>query len=284
MASYPQPGLLQMKQERLVTASRIGMAALCIALLLSVSVEYAAIARDDGMDVLSTPAASERLIVPVFVPGRMSLSPAVQEPEILTSLPESTVAPEMRNQAVPIRVDAEANLPPEDRRELPRRSTTLLDVQTPPAPAIVATPATPLSEDLQIPKGKVLVINQAAQRLHVFEDGVEVRILPISSGLYPLYTPAHRGYVGHYAPTLYGYGSLADHAWYLFRAGGNIYIHGAPYQLENGVKVYKELEFIGAEPVSHGCIRLLPEDAEWLRDWNPAGVLFIVTPPDLSRR
>jgi len=86
--------------------------------------------------------------------------------------------------------------------------------------------------DLRILKGKALVINQDAQLLQAFEDSVGLRALPMSSGRYPLYTPAHQGCVGHYAPTLYGYGSLADHAWYLFKAGATSTIMARPIRLK----------------------------------------------------
>jgi lipoprotein-anchoring transpeptidase ErfK/SrfK len=30
-------------------------------------------------------------------------------------------------------------------------------------------------------------------------------------------------------------------------------------------------------PVSHGCIRISPDDAEWLKSWNPVGVPIQIT-------
>ncbi|OQA22056.1 MAG: L,D-transpeptidase catalytic domain [Chloroflexi bacterium ADurb.Bin360] len=269
--------------------SRIGAAALCLALLLSVSVEHIVMARGAGCNpVRQYPLPAERLLAPLSISVRFSLAPVPRE-DAPTPLPALSPSPTPGPQSSSTRVVAAADSATEDPSELRhwrvQRSPSQPSLPQPaPAPGAATPPAVAPDANLKIPKGKALVINQDAQLLQVFEDGNELRALPMSSGRYPLYTPAHQGYVGHYAPTLYGYGSLADHAWYLFKAGGNIYIHGAPYKLEDGVKVYEELEFIGVKPVSHGCIRLFPADAEWLRDWNPVGVYFIVTPPNLTNR
>lgn len=147
-----------------------------------------------------------------------------------------------------------------------------------PVPRLPTTTELPL-----VLSGKALVVDQDAQVLRVYEDGVEIRTLPASTGVPPLYTPAFSGYVGRYASTIYGYGELADNAWYVFTAGGNIYIHSAPYTLSEDEKVYEGLEFLGVRPSSHGCIRLHPADAEWLTTWNPQGVPILITPLDLSK-
>ena len=131
--------------------------------------------------------------------------------------------------------------------------------------------------------GKALVIDQDAQMLRVYENGVEVRALPASTGIPPLHTPAFLGHIGRYASTIYGYGEWADNAWYVLTARGNIYIHGAPYTLSEGVKVYKEIESLGVRPSSHGCIRLYPADAEWLTAWDPQSAPILITPLDLSK-
>ncbi|OQY20052.1 MAG: hypothetical protein DRJ03_11735 [Chloroflexi bacterium] len=119
--------------------------------------------------------------------------------------------------------------------------------------------------------------------LRVYENGVEIRALPASTGIPPLHTPAFLGHIGRYASTIYGYGELADNAWYVLTARGNIYIHGAPYTLSEGIKVYKEIESLGVRPSSHGCIRLHPADAEWLTAWDPQSAPILITPLDLSK-
>lgn len=132
--------------------------------------------------------------------------------------------------------------------------------------------------------GKALVVDQDAQVLRVYEDGVEVQMLPASTGEPPFYTPAFSGRVRYYVGSFYSFGTWADHAWYLFMGSAEIMIHGAPYTLsENGEKAYQGLEHLGVRPASHGCIRLHPDDAEWLTAWNPHGVPIVITPLDLSK-
>jgi lipoprotein-anchoring transpeptidase ErfK/SrfK len=129
-------------------------------------------------------------------------------------------------------------------------------------------------------EGKFLVVDQTAQMLQVYENGMEARVIPVSTGVRSFYTPQFSGYVGHYVPTIYGFGSFADHAWYITKGAGNIYIHGAPYTLSDGQRIYDGLEFLGWQPISHGCIRVHPADAEWPAEWNPQGVPILITPPD----
>ncbi len=132
-----------------------------------------------------------------------------------------------------------------------------------------------------IPGRKAILVDQASQLMHLFEDGKQVRTLPVSSGTSQNYTPAYRGYVKFYVGVIKSdEGLLADHAWYLFSNTGRIYIHGSPYATSpDGSKEYIDLEMIGRETSSHGCIRLFPEDAEWLRDWNPEGAAILITAP-----
>jgi lipoprotein-anchoring transpeptidase ErfK/SrfK len=127
-------------------------------------------------------------------------------------------------------------------------------------------------------QGKALLIDQATQQIHVYTAGIEIRVMPISTGERPYYTPPFRGYVGSYVGKIYGYGSWADDAWFLFEARGNIYFHGAPYTLNGDEKIYEGLEQLGVRPSSHGCIRLHPDDARWLTGWNPVGALIVITP------
>ena len=167
---------------------------------------------------------------------------------------------------------------PEVRSEIAARIAMEENTQ-PPTPM-------PSSNVVQPPAlvGKALVVDQDTQMLHIYEDGVEIRTLLASTGVPPLYTPAFLGHIGRYARTIYGYGERADNAWYVFTAGGNIYVHGAPYTLSDGAKMYTGLESLGVRPSSHGCIRLHPADAEWLTAWDPRGVPILITPLDLSRK
>jgi len=160
------------------------------------------------------------------------------------------------------------------------------------AAAATSTPRPPLPEDLVRvakeygldPADRLLVIDQNQQRMHVVEDGYEARTLPVSTGNPDDYfrTPAWVGTVGEYWGSFSARGVWGDDAWYLFtlEGGGTILIHSAPYVLEDGVRVYKDLDALGLYPASRGCIRLLPEDARWFSEWQPEGVPIVILPWD----
>ncbi len=115
--------------------------------------------------------------------------------------------------------------------------------------------------------------------MHVYENDVEIRTLPCSTGL-PIawhMTPGWVGVVGQYVGTFYAFDAYADDGWMLFKASGDILIHGAPYTWVDGQKVYQDLDALGRRPSSHGCIRLSPEDVRWLTAWNPRGVPITIT-------
>jgi LPXTG-site transpeptidase (sortase) family protein len=132
-----------------------------------------------------------------------------------------------------------------------------------------------------LPGRKAILVDQATQLMHLFKDGLHVRTMPVSTGLPEFYTPAYSGHVRYNYGTIHtDEGLLADDAWYLFDSTSRIYIHGAPYEMAaDGSKTYLELEVIGQRPASHGCIRLLPEDAAWLTAWNPEGAAIVISAP-----
>ena len=128
-------------------------------------------------------------------------------------------------------------------------------------------------------EGRGIVVDQNAQTLTVYEGGYTLRVIPCSTGKPDTATPPWTGVVGYYRPWFESFGTRQDDAWWLFRDwDGNYYIHGLPYTVQDGVKVYQDREFLGKRPVSHGCIRVSPEDAEWLTWWNPLGVPITITP------
>lgn len=168
-------------------------------------------------------------------------------------------------------------------------NTPLLPTATP-APASQATPVPTVSPDMADlvraygfdPTQRFIVVNQNLQQMTV-GDGSAVRTFPVSTGdpekLWR--TPAWSGQVGHYWGTFSTRGVYADHGWYLFKAGGSILIHGAPYTFdEQGNKIYEQLDAMGLYPASRGCIRMNPADIEWLSQWNPENVPIIILPYD----
>lgn len=160
--------------------------------------------------------------------------------------------------------------------------TTVTPTQIPTAtPTLTATPF-PFDTRPDLPR--YIYIDQKAQHLYVFEFGLLVRAIPCSTGLPDddKYTPPWVGEVGEYWGTFFAYDVYADDAWYLFKSAGSILIHSLPYVYRNGYKVYLEREALGQRPASHGCIRIAPEDAAWLTQWNPQGVPVTITDPYLE--
>jgi len=158
-------------------------------------------------------------------------------------------------------------------------------------PAPTATPlatATPLPSPTHTPTSiptptkapvvsRAIFVDQDAQMVHVYENGVEIRTIPCSTGV-PVpgkATPAWVGRVGDYVGTFFAFGTYQDEGWVLFE---DFLIHGAPYTWKDGVKVYQDLDALGVRPASHGCVRISPEDAAWLTAWNPKGVPIAISP------
>ena len=132
------------------------------------------------------------------------------------------------------------------------------------------------------PNERFILVNQNLQQMTVADKNV-VRTFPVSTGdperLW--HTPAWSGRVGKYWGTFSTGEVYADYGWYLFKARGSILIHGAPYTFDElGNKIYQDLDAIGAYPASHGCIRMTPNDVEWLTNWNPLDVAMIILPYD----
>ncbi len=151
-----------------------------------------------------------------------------------------------------------------------------------PEPPVPTSP--PLSATPTVPQfGRFLLVDQDEQMMHVYQDGVKIRTIPVSTGM-PVanaFTPAWRGDVGRY----WGGGPFlntdlwSDHMWYLFPgARGSILIHSVPYTRDGETKIYDRPDALGVEPVSHGCVRISPEDAQWLEIWDPVGVPIEITP------
>jgi hypothetical protein len=129
---------------------------------------------------------------------------------------------------------------------------------------------------------RFIVVDLASQTMTVWTPGHPTRIIPVSTGdeSRGYRTLAWYGLVGNYWGTFQAFGVYADEGWYLFEDAGHILIHGAPYKLVDGEKVYEDMDALGAYPASKGCIRLAPEDAAWFTEWNPKGVPIVILPRD----
>ncbi len=173
---------------------------------------------------------------------------------------------------------------PTPSRMMPTPSLPLvhsLPSPTPPAPPPPEVVATARKYGIDT-SGRYIVVDQARQQMYIVEGNTLVRVLPVSTGdpTHGFFTPAWVGRVGVYWGTFTAHGVYADNAWHLFQApGGNILIHGLPYILDaSGRKIYQDANALGKTPVSRGCIRLRPDDAEWFTRWGPAGVPIVILP------
>lgn len=166
---------------------------------------------------------------------------------------------------------------------------TTIEPTVTPAPSLTPTPepsATPIPSPTATrgPEAyyrRLIVIDQDAQTMYVYQNGVKIRTIPVSTGKpdqESTFTPAWEGTVGRYVGTFFSFGTYADEAWYLFEHYGSMLIHGAPYIKQDGVKVYQELDALGVRPMSHGCIRLPPDEAKWFTSWGPQGAHVIIQP------
>jgi len=166
-------------------------------------------------------------------------------------------------------------------------STRQPTIASAPSPIPFRTPTIPRT-------GRFLLVNQDEQMMHVYENGVEIRSIPVSTGapVANAFTPAWSGVVGRF----WGGGPFrdtnlwADYMWYLFPgAEGSILIHSVPYTRSGDLKIYDRPDALGVRPASRGCVRISPEDAQWLKAWDPVGVPIEITswsgeigPPDDS--
>ena len=153
-----------------------------------------------------------------------------------------------------------------------------------PLPTATPMPTITLTARPEALHRRLVQVDQSEQMVYVYENGQEIRRMPCSTGRRgeETYTPAWEGEVGKYVGTFFGFGVYADEGWYLFDHYGGMLIHGAPYLVEDGAKVYQDLDALGVRPTSHGCIRLVPDDAVWFTEWEPRGAHMIISPPPWS--
>ena len=201
----------------------------------------------------------------------------------LTATPTKTPQPETPEpQLVPVQLSMTALTSTPVGVGSPRPATA------PPPTAQVDTSEAKMPQELVAisrrygidPARRFVVVDVATQTMIIWDPGHPVRELPVSTGdeSRGYRTHAWYGLIGRYVGTFQAFGVYADEGWYLFEDGGSILIHGAPYLVENGVKVYEDMDALGKYPASRGCIRLSPEDARWFAQWNPKGVPLAIVP------
>jgi lipoprotein-anchoring transpeptidase ErfK/SrfK len=126
-----------------------------------------------------------------------------------------------------------------------------------------------------------LVVNQDEQLMFVYENDTIIYTIPVSTGA-PVtnrFTPPWQGVVGDdWGGGWFRNQQRADFMWFLFPGPeGSILIHSVPYTITADLKVHDQLESLGVEPVSNGCIRVSPENGAWLKNWGPVGVPITIT-------
>jgi lipoprotein-anchoring transpeptidase ErfK/SrfK len=120
----------------------------------------------------------------------------------------------------------------------------------------VATAATPSTST-----GKVIRVVLSEQRLYAYEDGQLARSTLISSGLYGTPTPIGTFSVRNKIP----YHVMAGAGYYLPDVPHSMYFFGL-YALHGA---YWHNNF--GNPMSHGCVNLPLDEAEWLFNWATVG-------------
>ncbi len=133
-----------------------------------------------------------------------------------------------------------------------------------------------------------IVISQDKQRMFIYQGDKIIRDFPISTGwpgVRRTLTPVWTGRVGEYWGTFSSFGTTQDLGYWLFTDSlpggewnGDILIHGAPYTLDGAGKKLYSTSQIGNAPASHGCIQMLPDDAQWFHEWDPVDVPITIEP------
>jgi len=198
----------------------------------------------------------------------------------IESTPETISASELPTVTATSKPSATPTTPAPTASPTPKPTIGYITILPTAEPEAFPTAASQRSGKEWDPSERALMIDQNAQQIYVYENGRKLKTIPCSTGKPMLdhFTPTWIGRVGEHVGTIFSFGVYADNAWQLFKASGNILIHGAPYVYVDGEKVYQDLDSLGHYPSSHGCIRVHPADADWLTAWNITGVPVIVTP------
>lgn len=131
------------------------------------------------------------------------------------------------------------------------------------------------SIDLNAPK--TLTVDLSEQNLYVYLGDVEVRKFRVSSGAAATPTPV--GETNVFLKQWVRVGAKPPHyimpRFMMFRAGGYGF-HALPSLGGDGGVFWTEARNHIGSPVSHGCVRILPEDADWLYEFTDIGTKVIV--------
>lgn len=156
-------------------------------------------------------------------------------------------------------------------------TSTPIPTELPPANLPTKVP----ESDLVPVADRFILVDQDAQMMTVYEQGNIVKTIPVSTGkpVSNAFTPPWQGVVGQdWGSGPFVGGLYSDYKWFLFPGPeGSILIHSVPYARKGEERIYDRLDSLGVEPVSLGCVRISPEDAAWLKMWNPVDVSIEIT-------
>jgi hypothetical protein len=131
--------------------------------------------------------------------------------------------------------------------------------------------------DINLDGEHLILVDLSDQWMSIYLDDLVVRDFPVSTGKAATPTPTgttsillkQELRVGHEWP------HYIMPKFQMFRAGG-YGLHALPSLGGDGGWFWTEARNHIGIPVSHGCIRLLPEDADWLFDFSEVGDTVIV--------
>ena len=131
--------------------------------------------------------------------------------------------------------------------------------------------------DIDLSAEKVVVVDLSEQNLYIKLGDYVVRKFRVSTGAAATPTPV--GETSIFLKQHVRVGNKPPHyvmpKFQMFRAGGYGF-HALPSLGGDGGIFWTEARNHIGIPVSHGCVRLLPEDADWLFDFTDIGTKVIV--------
>ena len=140
------------------------------------------------------------------------------------------------------------------------------DLFTPPnpVPAFNLAPPAPSS-------GRAIVVSLSQQALWAYEDGAVVRSTYVSTGTEKFRTPTGVFTIIRKVPIEDMQGVIGDESWFVPDVPNVLYFTNVGHALHG---TYWHSNF--GTPMSHGCINLPLDVAEWMYDWAPMGMVVQV--------
>jgi len=224
----------------------------------------------------AAPAPTQEVLWAPADMAKPEMTPADQSAEVAQSAATATSVP---TEVPPTAAPTEA--PPATPTEAPTQEPTL---EQQPTPAATATPGaitleivpdTPTSEyvtpkpatEIAVGNGKRWIdVDLTNQRVYAYEGDVVVNSFIVSTGtwLTPTVTGSYKIYVKYRSASMSGPGYYLPDVPYIMYFFGDYGLHGTYWHNNFGT------------PMSHGCVNLRTEDAQWLYSWSSVGTVVNV--------